>query len=36
MMWLAIVWLACFACVIEIIACAEHEPPWFDDEEGKS
>jgi hypothetical protein len=36
MMWLAIIWLACFACFVEIIACAEHEPPWFDDEEGKS
>jgi hypothetical protein len=29
MMWLAIIWLACFACLIEVIACAEHEPPWF-------
>jgi hypothetical protein len=30
MMWLAIICLACFACLVEIVACAEEEPPWFE------
>jgi hypothetical protein len=29
MMWLAIVWLATFAAFIEVVNCAEEEPPWF-------
>jgi hypothetical protein len=29
MLFLAIVNLLCFWMFIEVIACAEHEPPWF-------
>jgi hypothetical protein len=34
MMWLAIVWLATFAAFIEVVNCAEEEPPWMEDREG--
>jgi hypothetical protein len=33
MMWLAIVWLATFACFVEVVNCAEEEPPWFEEDD---